>query len=77
MFKIGDIVKVVNGRIGDKYRVIAVNSIFPYNELVLRNINQYDPNMNFISDDDGHLELDEIYLRQKKLKEICQKIAQH
>ncbi len=74
MFKVGDIVKVVNGRRGDRYRVIAVNSVFPNNELVLRNVNQSDSNMNFTSYGDGHLELDEIYLRRKKLDNIIDRL---
>lgn len=67
MFKVGDVVKVIGGRRGDRYRVISIDIA---NALILRNIHQTDPCMNFMSNDDGHLELDQVYLRRKKLDKI-------
>ncbi len=70
MFKVGDVVKVVGGRRGDRYRVIAIHPMYPHAEMILRNIHYSDPCMNFTSSDNGHLELDKIYLRRKKLDKI-------
>ena len=72
MFKVGDIVKVVNGRRGDRYRVISIYS--DGNGLILRNIHQTLPKMNFYSNNsDNHLKLDEIYQRNKKIEKLKQR----
>lgn len=75
MFKVGDVIKVVGGKRGDRYRVIAVHPIYPDGEMILRNIHQTDSSMNFTANNwDSHLELDEIYLRRKKLDNIMDNI---
>lgn len=71
MFKVGDVVKVVNGRRGDRYRVIEIN---PYGGMVLRNIRQTNIDMNFRTDGSDHLELDKVYQRRKKLEKIMDNI---
>jgi len=68
MFEVGDVVKVIGGRRGDRYRVISVE---PNGKLILRNINRTDPSMNFTSNGKfDHLEIDKVYLRRRKLDNI-------
>ena len=72
MFKVGDIVKVIGGRIGDRYKVISVDID---DALILRNINQTHQSMNFMTSNVGHLELDEVHYRKQKLEKICLKLG--
>jgi hypothetical protein len=75
MFKVGDVVRVVGGRRGDRYKVISVHPMYPDAEMMLRNINQTHSSMNFTANNlDGHLELDKIYQRRKKLDNIMDTI---
>jgi hypothetical protein len=67
MFEVGDVLKVINGRRGERYRVIEIDS---KGRMILRNIHQNDPHMNFRASNSDNLELDEIYYRRKKLDNI-------
>lgn len=72
MFKVGDIVGVIGGRRGDRYRVISISVA---DVLILRSIHRTDSSMNFMVNDDGHLELDKTYERKKKIEKICSKLV--
>lgn len=66
MFEVGDILGVVNGRRGERYRV---ECILNDGRLVLRTTRPGNWN-NFTTENDDHLELDKVYERNKKINKI-------
>ena len=69
MFKVGDVINVINGRRGDRYRVISIED-----KIVLRNIHQTNPRMNFTIDNFDGMKLDEVYYRKEKIEKIMDTI---
>lgn len=68
MFQVGDIINVIGGRRGDRYRVLSVGL---GEKLVLRSVNRFDPSNNFtVTENLERFELDKIYARRKKLDKI-------
>lgn len=72
MFEVGNVVGVVNGRWGDRYRILSID---PDGVLVCRNVNTSDTSKNFpIRDGFEHLFVDRTYDRRKKLDKIMDNI---
>lgn len=69
MFKVGDVINVINGKRGDRYRVISIED-----KIVLRNIHQTNPRMNFTIDNFDGMKLDEVYYRKEKIEKIMDTI---
>lgn len=72
MFKVNDIIKVIHGRRGDRYKVI---SVFPTGEITLRKANLTERGMNFTANNSDNLELDNTYYRRQKLEKICSRLT--
>lgn len=74
MFKVGDVIKVINGRRGDRYKVISIDLIDSKDKIVLRNIRQTDSCMNFTVRNFNGMELDKVYYRKEKIWNIMDNI---
>lgn len=71
MFKVGDVVKVINGRRGDRYKVIYIHQD---GGLLLRNVTQTEESMNFRAYTSDNLVIDETYYRKQKIEKIMDNI---
>jgi hypothetical protein len=71
MFKVGDVLKIINGRRHDRYKVISIDI---EGNMVLRNTHQSHSRMDFRANITDNLELDKFYYRKEKIEKIMDNI---